>query len=75
MVATGGSVDGTVKIWDTSRVGGDLLVATMKGGGNNAILSCDVVNDLVAGGGTDKTCRIWNFKLQRMVHQLVGHGT
>lgn len=50
------------------------MIATLKGGSNNSIISCDVTNHLVAGGGSDKTCRVWNIKLQRMVHQLVGHA-
>lgn len=70
ILATGGSVDGTVKIWNTSN---GSIIATLKGGSNNSIISCDVTNGLVAGGGSDKTCRVWDIKTQRMVHQLVGH--
>jgi len=69
-IATGGS-DGTVKIWNTSN---GSVIATLKGGSNNTIISCDVTNHLAAGGGSDKTCRVWNIKLQRMIHQLVGHA-
>lgn len=32
------------------------------------------MNHFVAGGGSDKTVRVWNIKSQRMVHQLVGHA-
>ena len=70
IIATGGRVDGTVKIWNTSN---GSVIATLKGGSSNSIISCDVTNGLVAGGGSDKTCRVWDIKTQRMVHQLVGH--
>ncbi|OEU20738.1 WD40 repeat-like protein [Fragilariopsis cylindrus CCMP1102] len=69
-LATGGS-DGTVKIWNTSN---SSVIATLKGGSSNSIISCDVTNHFVAGGGSDKTVRVWNIKSQRMVHQLVGHA-
>jgi len=71
MLATGGSVDGTVKIWNTST---GALRSTLKGGSSNAIISLDITGNLVAGGGSDKTCRIWNHNTNRMVHHLVGHG-
>jgi autophagy-related protein 16 len=71
VLATGGSVDGTVKVWNTSN---GTLRATLKGGSSNAIISVDVTNHLVAGGGTDKTVRVWNFSTNRMVHHLVGHA-
>jgi len=49
------------------------MIATLRGGSSNSIVSCDITNSLVAGGGNDKTCRVWDIKTQRMVHQLVGH--
>ena len=70
LLATGGNFDGTVKIWNATD--GSML-ATFRGGSSNSIVSCDVTNNLVAGGGNDKTCRVWDIKTQRMVHQLVGH--
>lgn len=70
MIATGGSLDGTVKVWNVSD---GSIVATLRGGSGNSILSCDVTNRLVVGGGNDKTCRVWDIQSQRMVHQLVGH--
>ena len=71
MLATGGILDGTVKVWNESD---GSMIATLRGGSNNSIFSCDVAKNLVAGGGNDKTCRIWDVKSQRMVHQLVGHA-
>ena len=69
LIATGGSLDGTVKVW---KVADGSILATLRGGSsNNSILSCDVTNRLVAGGGNDKTCRVWDISTQRMVHQLV----
>jgi len=70
MLVTGGSLDGTVNIW---KVSDGSMIATLRGGSSNSIVSCDVMNSLVAGGGNDKTCRVWDIKTQRMVHQLVGH--
>ncbi len=69
-LATGGNLDGTVQVWN---VADGSLLATLRGGYNNAITSVDLTNKLVAGGGNDKTCRVWDIATQRMVHQLVGH--
>jgi WD40 repeat protein len=66
IVATG-SVDSTVKVWDSSN--GSLL-ATLRGGSSNAIISCDISNGVVVGAGSDKTCRVWNMRTQRMVSLL-----
>jgi len=70
LVATG-SVDSTVKVWDSAN---GALLATLRGGSSNAIISCDISNGVVVGAGSDKTCRVWNLRTQRMIHQLVGHG-
>lgn len=59
-----GSADSTVKVWDTAT---GALLATLRGGSSNAILSCDICNGVIVGGGSDKTCRVWNLKTQRMV--------
>jgi autophagy-related protein 16-1 len=71
LLATGGSVDGTVKVWNASN---GALQATLKGGSSNAIIDVDIAHHLVAGGGSDKTCRIWNFHTNHLVHHLVGHA-
>ena len=63
LVATG-SADSTVKVWDTSS---GALRSTLRGGSHNAILSCDISNGVVVGGGSDKTCRVWNMRTDRMV--------
>ena len=70
LVATGGA-DATVKVWNTST---GSLNAALKAGGSNAILSCDLNGNFLACGGSDKTCRIYDTRTHRMVHQLVGHG-
>ena len=67
LVATGG-VDSTVKVWDTSS---GALRATLRGGSSNAIISCDISHGVVVGAGSDKTCRVWNLRTQRMVRSLI----
>jgi WD40 repeat protein len=69
-LVTGGSVDGTVKVWDVSN---GALKTTLKGGSSNAIIDVDIAHHFVAGGGSDKTCRVWNFHTNHLVHHLVGH--
>lgn len=64
------SSDACVKVWDTQS---GTVRSTFRGSGGNAILACDVYGGLVAGGGTDKTCRVWNIKTDRMLHHIVGH--
>jgi WD40 repeat protein len=68
-VATGGA-DATVNVWNTTD---GSLFASLKAGGSNAIISCDLGIGLVACGGSDRSCRIYNIKTKRLVHQLVGH--
>lgn len=59
------SEDSTVKLWET---GHGTLKATFKGGGTgNTILGLDISGGVVAGGGTDKMCRVWNTRTERMV--------
>jgi WD40 repeat protein len=62
-VATGSS-DSTVKVWDGAQ---GTLQATLRGGNGNVIIACDISNGIVVGGGTDKTCRVWNARTERMV--------
>jgi WD domain, G-beta repeat len=38
--------------------------------GTYALLTCDMYGDLVAAGGTDKMCRVWNIQTQRMVRLI-----
>jgi autophagy-related protein 16 len=63
LVATGGA-DSTVQVWDTSNAS---LKTTLRGGSSNSIISCDISNGVVIGGGSDKTCRVWNLRTGRMV--------
>ncbi|GAX15373.1 hypothetical protein FisN_8Lh333 [Fistulifera solaris] len=63
-------MDSTVKVWDA---GTGALRATFHGSTSYPTLSCDVYDNLVAGASTDKTCRVWNVRTQRMLHHLVGH--
>jgi len=70
LVATCGN-DSLVKVWDTQN---GSLRATMRGTSGHIIASCDIAGGLVAGGGSDKQCRVWNLQTERMIHQLVGHA-
>jgi WD40 repeat protein len=63
LVATASS-DSTVKVWDT--LSGSLR-GTFRGTPGHSIICCDIAGALVAGGGTDKTCRVWNLRTERMV--------
>jgi WD40 repeat protein len=63
LVATAGS-DSCVKVFET---GTGACRATLRGTPGHAIIGCDVSGGLVAGGGSDKTCRVWNLRTERMV--------
>lgn len=63
LVATASS-DSTVKVWET---GSGSVRATLRGTAGHSIIACDILGGLVVGGGSDKTCRIWNLRTQRMV--------
>ncbi|KAL7562974.1 hypothetical protein ACA910_018612 [Epithemia clementina (nom. ined.)] len=69
LVATA-SGDSTVKIWDTST---GTVRATLYGSNGHATIACDMYGTVVVGAGSDKTCRVWNHRTQRMIHHLVGH--
>jgi len=69
LVATA-SNDSTVKVWDTNGI----LKATLRGTNGHVITACDISGGLAVGGGSDKMCRVWNLKTERMVHQLIGHA-
>ena len=49
---------------------------TLRGPSNQIMLSLDISSssELIAGASSDKTCRIWNIRTERLVHQLVGHN-
>mmetsp|Transcript_28287 Transcript_28287/g.43512 ORF Transcript_28287/g.43512 Transcript_28287/m.43512 type:complete len:386 (-) Transcript_28287:614-1771(-) len=70
LVATSGN-DGTVKIWESQN---GSLRATLRGKAGHPILGCDLRGELAVGSGSDKTCRVWNVRTERMIHQLVGHS-
>ena len=71
MLATCGN-DSLVKVWDVAT--GDQQ-SVLRGSPGHVITSCDIGDSLVIGAGTDKTCRVWNLRTERMVHQLVGHAS
>jgi len=71
LIATGSS-DSTVKVWDTNN---GQVKATLRGGSGHPMLGVDLSGGLVVGCGADKTCRVWNIRTQRMIHQLAGHST
>jgi autophagy-related protein 16 len=58
------SSDNTVKVWDTSN---GLCRATLRGGSGHAMTCCDIGGGFAVGGSTDKTCRVWNLRTERMV--------
>jgi WD40 repeat protein len=63
LVATASS-DCTVKVWDAAS---GMLRATLRGGSGHTIISCDISRGIVVGAGSDKTCRVWNVRTERMV--------
>jgi hypothetical protein len=59
------SADGMVKVWETHT---GTLRATLRGTGpNHTITACDISGNLIVGAGSDKTCRVWQLKTERMV--------
>jgi hypothetical protein len=56
--------DDSVKIWD---VRSSSLVRTFKCSLGHSIARCDLSAYTVIGAGSDKTCRVWNLKTDRMV--------
>jgi len=64
------SEDSTVKIWDT---GNGKNVATLRGGNGHVMIGVDICGGLAVGCGSDKTCRVWNTRTERLIHQLAGH--
>ena len=67
LIATGSS-DSTVKVWEGSS---GTLKATLRGGSGNSIICCDISNGVIVGAGTDKTCRVWNLRTERMVSAII----
>jgi autophagy-related protein 16 len=71
LVATASS-DATVRVWDTSN---GQLQATFSGGGSlHPMTGVDMSGGLVTACGADKTCRVWQYKTKRLLHQLAGHS-
>mmetsp|Transcript_3308 Transcript_3308/g.7193 ORF Transcript_3308/g.7193 Transcript_3308/m.7193 type:complete len:599 (+) Transcript_3308:472-2268(+) len=70
LVATGSS-DSTVRVWDSST---GQPKAMLRGGVGHPMLGVDISGGVVAGCGSDKTCRVWNLRTQRLIHQLAGHS-
>eukprot|EP00986_Skeletonema_menzelii_P009647 scaffold4424_cov154-Skeletonema_menzelii.AAC.7 len=70
LVATSSS-DATVRVWDTSN---GQLQATFSGGVSLPMTGVDMSGGLVSCCGADKTCRVWQYKTKRLIHQLAGHS-
>ena len=68
LVVTGGA-DSMVKVWDTGTGG---LKATLRGPSGHIILGVDICGNLAVGASSDKTCRVWNVKTERMVSRCEG---
>jgi autophagy-related protein 16 len=66
LVATA-SNDSTVKIWDANT---GAVRATLTGTKGYPMMCCDINGSLAVGAGTDKTCRVWNIRTERMVRGL-----
>lgn len=66
LVATASS-DSTVKVWDTAS---GSLRGTFRGSPGHTIICCDIDGVLVVGAGSDKTCRVWNLRTERMVTSM-----
>jgi hypothetical protein len=62
------SIGGSVKTWNATTGASCSVFYCMPG---QAILSCDVSRSIVAGAGTDKTCRVWDTTTNRMVRALL----
>ena len=63
VIATASS-DSTVKVWET---GTGTVRATLHGSAGHAMIACDIYGSVVIGAGSDKTCRVWNHRTERMV--------
>jgi len=70
LLATGGT-DSLVKVWD---VGTGTVRATLRGSPGHTVMGVDMCGNLVVGASSDKTCRVWNMRTERMIHHLVGHA-
>jgi WD40 repeat protein len=62
-IATASS-DSTVRVWDS--VSGQQQ-SMFRGTPGYAIVCCDIAGTLVVGGGSDKSCRVWDVRNERMV--------
>jgi WD40 repeat protein len=43
------------------------MYKSFRGGSGNVVLGLDICGSLVAACGTDKMCRIWNTRTERLV--------
>ena len=63
MIVTAGE-DSTIKIWQT---GSGQKIKSFKGSNGHVILGTDIHKDLAVAASSDKTCRVWNIRTDRMV--------
>jgi WD40 repeat protein len=61
------SIGGSVKTWNATTGASCSVFYCVPG---QSILSCDVSRSMVAGAGTDKTCRVWDTTTNRMVRYI-----
>lgn len=61
------SEDSTVKLWNT---GNGRLLKTFRGGSGNVLTGLAVCGSLIAACGTDRMCRIWNMRTDRLVRAI-----
>ena len=67
ILATAGE-DSTVKIWQT---GNGQRLKSFKGNSGHVVIGVDVYKDLAAAASSDKTCRVWNIRTERMVRMAL----
>lgn len=54
----------SVKVWDVASCS---VVRTFRGSLGHSIAACDISGNTVIGAGSDRTCRVWNLRTDRMV--------
>jgi Autophagy protein 16 (ATG16) len=67
LVASASSSDG-VKVWDTNS---GLQRFMFRASPGQSVMCCDLAGSILCGGGSDRTCRVYNLRTERMVRLLL----